>query len=323
MSEKLANISVDLLVPAFVLLRLVDKTLLDYIEMRDSMAAHGFFGTICVRISTRQSGKYEIIDGLYRYCCALDCGIEEVPCIIKEATDAEVKNWQVQANLIRRVTTNSEYAARLKMLFCENPELTMETLAMELHCRPGKIQDILRLNRLMPIAKKHLDTGYLPLTSAYALSKIPKRLQEDLLEKALMMSVREFVQLCNGYSKAYKEAVREGRLQRYLHAGTNPIPYLRTFNNIRQEYKHPINGEIFTDNTEESIKIWRLALAWVLHLDSESIRKAQERAIQRTEIEQRRLTNRIIDRSKDRDWRSVARKLGVDPNDGDMIELVT
>jgi topoisomerase IA-like protein len=66
-----------------------------------------------------------------------------------------------------------------------------------------------------------------------------------------------------------------------------------------------------------------MTLAWVLHLDPESLQKAQERAQERLAIEQRRLTNRVVDRADDRKWKSAARKLGVDPNDGDMIETVT
>ncbi len=322
MPERLENLSVALLIPAFVLLRLVDKTSLDYIEMRDSMAAHGFFGTICVRPSKRQPGKYEIIDGLHRYCCALDCGFKDVPCIIKEATDAEVKNWQIQANIIRRETQKSEYAARLKMLFIENPELTMVVLATELHCRPAKIQDILRLNRLIPAAKKHLDVGQLPITAAYSLSKMPRQLQEDLLEKALSLNVREFIQLCNGYRKAYKESVNEGRLQYYLELPTTPQPYLRNFRAIRQEYEKPINGELFLENVKlTKIEIWKLALAWVLHVDPESARIEKDRAKERAEKEKQRLKGRLMERN--REHRSRARKLGVDPNDIDMIEVVT
>jgi ParB/RepB/Spo0J family partition protein len=321
MSDRLENIPVELLMPAFVLLRLVDKTSLDYIEMRDSIMAHGFFSAICVRESKRQEGRYEIIEGVHRYCCALDCGFKEVPCIIKEATDADVKNWQMQANLIRKSTTNSEYAARLKMLFADNPELTMETLAMELHCHPGKIKDILKLNNLIPVAKKHLDVGDLPLTSAYALSKLPKQLQEDLIKDALASSVREFVQLCNGYSKSYREAVMEGRFKDYLQSLEAPMPHLRSFSAIRQEYTHPVQGEFSLENlkNKEPIEIWIEALAWVLHLDQASIQKAKERAQKRVDITQRKLLRHTQTRRN----RCIGRKLGIDPNDTDMIEIFT
>jgi ParB/RepB/Spo0J family partition protein len=322
MADQLKNLRLDQLVPAFVLLRLVDKTSLDYIEMRDSIAAHGFFSAICVRISKRQPDKYEIIEGLHRYCCALDCGLSEIPCIIKEATDSEVKNWQVQANLIRKTTTNTEYAARLKMLFIENPELTMANLSIELHCRPAKIQDILRLNRLIPVAKKHLDRGELPITSAYALSRLPQQFQDDLLKQAMTLTAREFIQLSNGYRKAYKEAINEGHLKNYLIVSDKPSPHLRTFSRVKQEYERPIYGEILTTREKlTKIEIWKLALAWVLHIDPESIRESQERAKQRAEHDREKLDKRSMDRT--RLHRCRAKKLGADPHDTDMIEIVT
>jgi len=325
MSEKLANIDVKLLMPSFVLLRLVDKTSLDYIEMRDSIAAHGFFGSICVRVSIRHPGKYEVINGLHRYCCALDCGLETVPCIIKEATDAEVKNWQVQANLIRRETTNAEYAARLKMLFVENPELTLEVLSVELHCRPQKLQDILRLNRLIPEAKKHLDVGNLPLTSAYSLCRLPKQLQEDLVDKALSLSAREFVQLSNGYSKAFREAIYDGKFSKYLQSDTPPQPHLRSFADVRNEYNRPLNGELILKDLKNStpIDIWLASLAWVLHLDAESIRKTRELAVKRAETEKDSIVRRVQNRAECATIRQAAKKMGIDPSDQVMIEGMT
>ncbi len=324
MSEKLANIPIELLIPPFVLLRLVDRTSLDYIEMRDSIAAHGFFGSICVRKSKKYPNKYEIINGLHRYCCAIDCGMEDVPCIIKEATDTEVKNWQIQANLLRRETKNADYATRLKMLIVENPELTMEVLSAELHCRPGKLQKILKLTRLIPVAKKQLNDGNLPLTSAYALARLPKRLQEDLFEKATTLSVRDFVQICTGYSKSYKEAVNEGRLQKYLHPNVNPNPYLRSFKQIKNEYFNSLAGKLILEETvfSNNLEIWKAALAWVLHLDSISVEKAQQEAIKRSDIEKRRLTRRTESWLNSRELKCDAKKLGIDPDDRDMREVI-
>jgi|WetSurMetagenome_2_1015567.scaffolds.fasta_scaffold01440_15 ParB/RepB/Spo0J family partition protein len=324
MPDQIANIPVDLLVPPFVLLRLVDRESLDYIEMRDSISSHGFFDSICVRVSQRHPGKYEIIDGLYRFCCALDCGLKEVPCIIKTATDAEVKNWQLQANIIRRETATSEYAARLKMLFCENPELTMADLAVELHCRPAKLQDILRLNRLIPEAKKYLDQGTLAITTAYALAKVPKRLQEDLLAQALSLNAREFVQVCNGYIKAYKEAANQGKYKRYLVNDGIVSPYLRSFRQIKTEYENLMAGKIILEELQVNtlLDIWKAALAWVLHLDHLSVQAAKEKAEKYAELEQRKVNRRRLNKVDDSSNRAKAKKLGLKPEDTDMIDTV-
>jgi ParB/RepB/Spo0J family partition protein len=324
MPEQIENIDVKLLIPSFVLLRLVDKTSLDYIEMRDSIQAHGFFSAVCVRKAKRLENSYEIIDGLHRYCCALDCGLTSIPCIIKDATDAEVKNWQLQAHLIRRETLQSEYAARLKMIFCENPDLTMETLAVELHCRPKKIRDILRLNLLIPRLQRHLDVGELPLTSAYALSRLPKQLQEDLLPKAMELSAREFIQVANGYSRAYREAVGRGRLDCYLKQAVAPQPHLRPFKAIREEYNLPTSGPLVIKEVENKtpIEIWKAALAWVLHLDPISIRRAQAIADKHAEKEKERLLRRKVPPAHQVKSNVAAVRLGIDPNDKDLIEAI-
>jgi ParB/RepB/Spo0J family partition protein len=326
MSDQIANISVDLIVPSFVLLRLVDKTSLDYAELRDSIKAHGFFSAICVRPSTRQPGKYEIINGVHRFCCALDCEFKDVPCIIKQdATDADVKNWQIQANLIVCETKTTDYAARIKMLFCEHPELTMEDIAAELHCRPSKLKDILRLNRLIPRAKEYVDHGDISITIAYALSKTPKKLQEDLLPSALTLPVRDFVQVCNGYIRAYKEAANQGRLSRYLVLDAAYAPHLRSFKQVKVEYEKLTAGKMLLENLQitDPIEIWKTALAWVLHIDKLSIQAAKERAEECAEVEQRKIERRRIDRAKFNNNRTKAKSLGISPDDDpDMTEIV-
>jgi ParB/RepB/Spo0J family partition protein len=326
MSENVRNIPIDLLIPTFILLRLVDRTSLDYIELRDSVAAHGLFSAICVRESIRQSGKYEIIDGLHRYCVSVDCGLTEIPCVIKEATDAEVKNWQIQANLLRRETANSEYATRLRMMFIENPELTMEILSVQLHCRPGRIQDILRLNQLIPEAKKQLDVGNLPLTSAYALSRVPKQFQDDLLDNALALTASNFISLCNNYRKDYRTALESGRVQDYLDPELHDSPHLRKLSKIKDEYYKPLVGKVMIEDLKlkTPIEIWTAALAWVLHLDPESKKHLLELATIRADIDKRKLLHRINANNKDHRRQSEARKLGIDtskPENQDSVDL--
>jgi ParB/RepB/Spo0J family partition protein len=320
--ERLENLSVKLLAPPFVLLRLVDKNSLDYIELRDSIAAHGLFNSLCVRESIRFPGLYEVIDGLHRLCCALDCGLETVPCIIKDATDVEVKNWQMQANLIRRTTTNAQYAERLKMLFCENTDLTIEVLAAELHCRPGRLEEILRLNNLIDDAKIHLNRGELPLTSAYALSKLPKKLQCELFDISMSMSARDFISVCSGYIKAYKEAIKEGRLQNYLLNYDVATPHLRTFSAIRDEYTSLIVGTDACENGvfPNKLSIWKAALAWVLQLDPISLQKFSDKVKKRAETENQLILKRVTSNPpKIR----IAKRIGVDPNDTYMMELLS
>ncbi len=60
-------IPLDEIVEPWVVLRPVNRASLEYLELRDSLAAVGFINSICVRPSTRKPGKVEVVDGLYRY----------------------------------------------------------------------------------------------------------------------------------------------------------------------------------------------------------------------------------------------------------------
>ena len=62
MQDTTADIPIDCIVEPRTVLRLIDKNSVEYLEMRDSIAAEGFWNSISVR-PAREPQKYEIIDG--------------------------------------------------------------------------------------------------------------------------------------------------------------------------------------------------------------------------------------------------------------------
>ena len=82
MQDKAADIPTDQITEPRTVLRLIDKDSVEYLEMRDSIAAEGFWNSISARPAADE-GRYEIIDGLYRYTCARELGLKSIPCIIK------------------------------------------------------------------------------------------------------------------------------------------------------------------------------------------------------------------------------------------------
>src|SRR5579872_6295466 len=81
------------------LLRLVDRNAVEYLELRDSVAAIGFTNSIAVRPSRIELSKFEVLDGVHRYCVAKDLELPTMPCIIKHnVSDDDVLMFQVQAN---------------------------------------------------------------------------------------------------------------------------------------------------------------------------------------------------------------------------------
>ena len=81
MRDKAADIPIDYIVEPRTVLRLVDRDSVEYLELRDSIEAEGFWNSIAVR-PAKDEGKYEIIDGLYRHTCARELGLTSIPCII-------------------------------------------------------------------------------------------------------------------------------------------------------------------------------------------------------------------------------------------------
>jgi ParB/RepB/Spo0J family partition protein len=282
--ESLENIAVELIVPPFVLLRLVDKTSLDYLELRDSIKAHGFLQTLCVRPSYRQPGKYEIIEGLHRFCCALDLELRYVPCIIKpKATDAYLLDCQVEAQAISIETRPSAYAARLKMFFKDDPNLTMDMLSQKIHKRPFWIKQMLKLNNLSEEAKHQLDEEKIPLSSAHILAKLPYRVQDDLIPKAVDYTAADFAKYVRSFLKAFKESLKQGKMLKYLsHIELAKLrPRLRSIQQIKVEINTATDAKqiLKVGSNDPLLEVWKKALEWCLRLDPLTEQKAQEKKI--------------------------------------------
>jgi len=182
MDDKFTELHIDLLTEPWVLLRPVDTQALEYLEMRDSLEARGFLNSIAVRPSTRKPGKFEIIDGMYRWTCCKEIGRQMVPAIIKYSiSDEEVLALQIQANAIRPETTPLEFARQLQLLQKARPGITLAGLSTFVKKSPAWIRQILGLLNLNPKMQAAVDRGEIPLENAYRLSMIPPRYREDFL----------------------------------------------------------------------------------------------------------------------------------------------
>ena len=71
LAVRLQQISPDQLVDPPVVLRLVNRGSLGYMELRDSIKKFGILSPILVRPSARFQGKYDVVAGMYRTYCAV------------------------------------------------------------------------------------------------------------------------------------------------------------------------------------------------------------------------------------------------------------
>jgi ParB/RepB/Spo0J family partition protein len=301
--ETVLQIPMDKILPSYILLRMVDKRSMSYLELRDSIKESGLLNSICVRTSTRQEGFYEIVDGMYRYSCCKDLNYNTIPAIITEANDAKVLILQIQANAVRANTTPVEYANQIKKLFIADSGMTFATLSNELKKSPAWIKKTLGLLNLTPPLATRVDRGEIPLTSAYMLAKLPKWLQQDEEENAIVMPVKEFCRICQDRLIDVRQLKADQRKNNYYREQAKPHPYLQFYRVITSELKHLAVGPtlLIKNNITKPIDAWRLAIAWVLHLDPDNIKLQENKIKERIEKEQKSIAYRIRDREMQRD----------------------
>ncbi len=279
MHDTTANIPIGQIAQPHMILRLIDKDSVEYMEMRDSIAAEGFWNSISVR-PAKDEGKYEIIDGLYRYTCARELGLESIPCIIKHnVSDDAVLAAQIQANAVRPETKPVEFARQMKRILTRRPEMTFDELSHLVHKSPGWVRQTLGLLRLVGEARKMVDRGEIPVQSAYMLAKIPRRLQSDYIDQARTLSSREFRAIAATVIKQFTEAVKQGKMEAFWCSEFRPQAHLRSLTEIQQEVERKEIGALLVtaENCRTPVDGFYAALRWAMHLDRQSV-EDQERA---------------------------------------------
>ena len=238
MPETVLQIPMDKILPPYLLLRMVDKRSMAYLELRDSINESGLINSICVRESANREGYYDIIDGGYRWSCCKDLDYKTIPAIITVADDAKVLVLQIQANAIRANTTPVEYANQIKKVFSADSGMTFAVLATKLKKSPSWIKKTLGLLNLVPEIAIRVDRGEIPLTSAYMLAKLPKWLQTEEEENAIIMPVKEFCRLCQDKLMDVRQLKADQRKNNYYREQLKPHPYLQFYRVLVAELKH-------------------------------------------------------------------------------------
>ena len=295
--NELLNIPVSEIRPPSIVMMLVDKNSLSYMELPDSIRSEGILQNLTVRKSEKDDYKYELVTGLKRYTVAKELDAEYVPVMIIEAPDADIIIKQIQENCCRETPSNLQLSIHFKRLLLLKPELTFGDLACIIHKSSIWVQNILNLQYLTPQAKLFVKSNEIPLTSAIVLSKLPKTVQDDLLEDATELDTREFLQQCRTTKKAYMEACRQGTLIEWRNTNTNTqSPSIRNMNTLRIEHERCLYGKSFLEDNPgiKSIEIWKAALGWVLQLDKTSVTNYNKKNEQLEEKKRKRLASESI-----------------------------
>lgn len=287
--DEFRELPLDQIIEPWVVLRVVNRESVEYLELRDSIAHQGLLNSICVRPSPRRPGYFDVVDGMYRRAACCELQRPAMPCIVKHnLTDEDVLALQIQANALRPETTVIEYARQIKRIMeaiavREGRDATLADVSNLIHKNVDWISNQLRLLVLRPDIQKAVERGEIPLGSAYMLARLPRVQQNQLVASARTMPAKEFVPMAARLVKQIQEAARQGKLHDFC-KDFEPVPHIRPPKEMFAEYReHRLGGlAVVKANCRTPADGWYLALQWVLNLDEDSIREQRERFLARS-----------------------------------------
>ena len=157
----------------------------DLSELVASVREKGVIEPILVR---PMGGRFQIIAGERRYRAAMEVGLAEVPCVVREASDAEVMELALVENLQRRDLSPFEEADGLRVL-AETYKYTHESMAEKVGKSRSSITEMLSLTampeevrlicRLADIHSKSLLLQIVRQGSAQKMVALIERLQKE------------------------------------------------------------------------------------------------------------------------------------------------
>jgi ParB family chromosome partitioning protein len=116
----------------------------DLVELVASIREKGILEPLLVR---KRGPRYQIIAGERRYRAAIEAGLSELPCVVRETSDAEMMELALVENLQRKDLTPFEEADGLKVL-AERYDYTHEEMAEKLGKSRSSITEALSLTAM-------------------------------------------------------------------------------------------------------------------------------------------------------------------------------
>lgn len=180
-SESLVDVAIDQIeVNPNQPRKVFDFTALD--ELAASIKASGVIQPIIVR---KIGGSYQLIAGERRWRAARQAGLERIPAIVRDATDAQSLELALVENLLREDLNPIEAAQAYQKLLADF-DWTQEELAQRIGKDRTSIANCLRLLRLPEEIQADLRGGRLTMGHARALLALPTvseqlRLREEIL----------------------------------------------------------------------------------------------------------------------------------------------
>ena len=152
-------------------------------ELAESIRSYGILQPIIVRSVV--GGKYELIAGERRLSASRFIGLEKIPAVVRDYTDAQMREVSLIENIQRQDLSVLEEAATYESLMKEY-NYTQETLAAKIGRSRPHIANLLRLLKLSPQVRDWISEGKLSMGQARPLLAIENdELQTNVAEMIL------------------------------------------------------------------------------------------------------------------------------------------
>lgn len=168
-------------------------------ELKESIREKGILQPVLVR---ENNGEYEVVAGERRFRAAQSLGLEEIPVIVKELSNAEALVIALIENIQREELNPIEEAAAFKRLI-EEFHLKQDEVAQSVGKDRSTISNTMRLLKLPDEIQQGVISGAVTMGHARSLLAIEnpvkqKALFEEIIAKGL--SVREVENIVSGQS---------------------------------------------------------------------------------------------------------------------------
>jgi ParB/RepB/Spo0J family partition protein len=149
-------------------------------ELARSIADKGVVQPILVR---QRGTKFEIVAGECRYRASKLAKQGTIPAVVRAYTDEQVLELQLIENIHRRDLTPLEQARGYRALIDANPtKHSAESIAVRIGMSPQWVWDRMKLNDLIPEAKKLLDADRLSVGHAILIARQTHANQKRILD---------------------------------------------------------------------------------------------------------------------------------------------
>lgn len=156
------------------------------VELAESIKNAGVMQPVILRRAPGSAGAFELVAGERRWRAAKLAGLDRIPAIVKDLTDAESAQWALIENLQREDLGAMEKAAALRSLV-EKFGLTHAEAAQRVGLERVTVTNLIRLLDLEPEIAAALDSKELSMGHGRALLSVPAgKARIDLAAKAIL-----------------------------------------------------------------------------------------------------------------------------------------